>query len=59
VVPLNQAEAIVRTIREELHGKVEYVVFEGEGHGWRQSENIKTALEKELAFYEEVLGLKV
>ncbi len=58
VVPLNQAEAIVRTIREELHGKVEYVVFEGEGHGWRQSENIKAALEKELGFYEEVLGLK-
>lgn len=58
VVPPNQAEAIVRTIREELHSKVEYTVFEGEGHGWRQSENIKAALEKELGFYEEVLGLK-
>ena len=58
VVPPNQAEAIVKTIREELHGKVEYMVFKGEGHGWRQSENIKAALEKELGFYEEVLGLK-
>ena len=58
VVPPNQADAIVKTIREELHGKVEYLVFEGEGHGWRRSENIKAALEKELGFYEEVLGLK-
>lgn len=58
VVPPNQADAIVKTIREDLHGKVEYVVFEGEGHGWRRSENIKTALEKELGFYEEILGLR-
>ena len=58
MVPPNQAEAIVKTIRDELRGKVEYVVFEGEGHGWRQSENIKAALEKELGFYEEILGLK-
>ena len=48
----------MKTIRDELQGKVEYVVFEGEGHGWRQSENIKAALEKELGFYEEILGLK-
>ena len=48
----------MKTIRDELRGKVEYVVFEGEGHGWRQSENIKAALEKELGFYEEILGLK-
>lgn len=37
---------------------MEYVVFEGEGHGWRKAENIKTALEKELSFYEEVFELK-
>jgi dipeptidyl aminopeptidase/acylaminoacyl peptidase len=34
------------------------VLFEGEGHGWRKAETIQAALEKELAFYEDVLGLK-
>ena len=58
VVPPSQAEAILKTVREELHSKVEYTVLGGEGHGWRRSENTKAALEKELRFYEEVLGLK-
>jgi dipeptidyl aminopeptidase/acylaminoacyl peptidase len=34
---------------------VEYVLFEGEGHGWRKAENVKAALEKECSFYEKVL----
>lgn len=38
-------------------GKVKYVLFEGEGHGWRQSENIKRALELELDWYENVFQL--
>jgi dipeptidyl aminopeptidase/acylaminoacyl peptidase len=38
-------------------GKVKYIEFEGEGHGWRKSENIKRATEEELAWYEEVFGL--
>jgi dipeptidyl aminopeptidase/acylaminoacyl peptidase len=58
VVPPSQAEEIVKIIRDELHGKVEYEVFEGEGHGWRRGETVKVALEKELGFYEEILGLK-
>ena len=37
------------------NGQVEYVLFEGEGHGWRKAENVKKALEKECSFYEEVL----
>ncbi|KAJ3537777.1 hypothetical protein NM688_g6627 [Phlebia brevispora] len=57
VVPPGQAEDIVKTIREK-EGRVEYVLFEGEGHGFRKSENMKAALEKELAFYEDVFGLK-
>ncbi|KIP04425.1 hypothetical protein PHLGIDRAFT_93514 [Phlebiopsis gigantea 11061_1 CR5-6] len=57
VVPPEQAEIIVKTIQKN-GGHVEYVVFEGEGHGWRKAENIKAALEKELAFYEGVFGLK-
>ena len=38
-------------------GRVEYVLFEGEGHGWRKAENIVIALEKELAFYNDVFKL--
>ncbi|RDX52385.1 alpha/beta-hydrolase [Lentinus brumalis] len=57
VVPPNQAEAIVETIKKQ-GGRVEYVVFEGEGHGWRKEETIRAALEKELSFYENVFGLK-
>ncbi|KAI0329778.1 alpha/beta-hydrolase [Cubamyces sp. BRFM 1775] len=57
VVPPNQAELIVSDIRKR-GGRVEYIVFEGEGHGWRKAENIRTALEKELSFYEDVFGLR-
>lgn len=56
VVPPNQAEAIVKKIREK-GGEVEYIVFEGEGHGWRRAENVKAALEKECQFYEKVFNL--
>ncbi len=38
-------------------GKYKYVLFEGEGHGWRKSENIRKAFETELAWYEEIFGL--
>ncbi|KAG9044718.1 hypothetical protein FS837_007660 [Tulasnella sp. UAMH 9824] len=56
VVPPGQAEAIVKQIKER-DGKVEYVLFEGEGHGWRKAENIKRALETEERWYAEVLRL--
>ncbi|KAH8105304.1 alpha/beta-hydrolase [Cristinia sonorae] len=57
VVPPGQAEDIVKSIKA-IGGRVEYVVFEGEGHGWRKAETIKAALEKELSFYEQELHLK-
>lgn len=57
VVPPGQAEAIVKAIKDN-NGRVDYVLFEGEGHGFRKSENMKAALEKELTFYEDVFGLK-
>ncbi|KAI0072243.1 alpha/beta-hydrolase [Panus rudis PR-1116 ss-1] len=57
IVPPNQAEAIVKTIREK-GGRIEYIVFEGEGHGWRKAENIKKSIEEELSFYEDVFKLK-
>ena len=57
VVPPNQAEGIVDTIRKH-GGRVDYVVFEGEGHGWRKEENQRKAIETEFAFYADVFGLK-
>ena len=58
VVPPNQSEMIY----EALKGKgipTAYVAFEGEGHGFRKSENIVTALNAELYFYSQVLGFKL
>lgn len=43
---------------KERNGRVEYTVFEGEGHGWRKAETIKAALEQELHFYESIFGIK-
>jgi dipeptidyl aminopeptidase/acylaminoacyl peptidase len=56
VVPPNQAELIVDAIRKQK-GVVEYQLFEGEGHGFRASQNIKAQFEKELEFYQKVLDL--
>ncbi len=57
VVPPNQAEAMVAALREKGI-PVAYVAFEGEGHGFRQAENIRRALEGELAFYGRVFGFE-
>ena len=55
-MPPNQAELIVDAIKKES-GIVEYQLFAGEGHGFRQAENIKAQFEKELDFYQRVLNL--
>ena len=55
VVPPNQAEVMVESLKER-GVPVAYVLFEGEGHGFRKSENIKTALESELVFYGKVFN---
>ncbi len=57
VVPPNQAEAMVTVLRDKGI-PVAYVAFEGEGHGFRQAENIRRALEGELAFYGRVFGFE-
>lgn len=54
VVPPTQAEIMVETVREQ-GGRVDYVVLEGEGHGWRKAENIAKALNAELGFFQDVL----
>lgn len=55
IVPPNQAEMIVGALR--ANGvPVAYLAFEGEQHGFRQSQNIRSALDGELSFYAQVLG---
>ncbi len=58
VVPPNQTEAMVKTLNDSgLEAKC--VLFEGEGHGFRQAENVRRALEAELAFYRRLFGISV
>ncbi len=57
VVPPDQSEKMVEALRRNGI-PVEYVVFEGEQHGFRRAESIRTALERELAFYRRVLRLE-
>ena len=56
VVPPNQAEAMVDVLRDKGI-PVAYVLFEGEGHGFRVAENIARALDVEQYFYARVLGI--
>jgi dipeptidyl aminopeptidase/acylaminoacyl peptidase len=58
VVPPSQSEVIVDAIRRH-DGDVHYVLFEGEGHGFRRSESVRRALDEELAFYQRVLKLGI
>lgn len=55
IVPPNQAEMIVDALRSK-GVPVAYLAFEGEQHGFRQSQNIRAALDGELSFYAQVLG---
>ena len=55
VVPPSQAELIVGALRERGVPHA-YLLFEGEGHGFRRAESIVTALEAELSFYAQILG---
>jgi dipeptidyl aminopeptidase/acylaminoacyl peptidase len=57
VVPPAQAELIVTALRERRVPHA-YLLFEGEGHGFRKAENIARSLEAELSFYLQVLGLE-
>ncbi|MCY3930825.1 MAG: prolyl oligopeptidase family serine peptidase [Acidobacteria bacterium] len=56
IVPPSQAEAMVEALRAK-GVRVDYHLFEGEQHGFRRAENIVRALEAELHFYREVLGV--
>jgi dipeptidyl aminopeptidase/acylaminoacyl peptidase len=58
IVPQEQAELIVGALRERGVPHA-YLLFEGEGHGFRKAENIVASLEAELSFYAQVLGLEL
>ena len=55
VVLPSQAEAMVAVLAERGLAHA-YVAFEGEQHGFRRAENIRTALDGELYFYSRVFG---
>jgi dipeptidyl aminopeptidase/acylaminoacyl peptidase len=57
VVPPSQAELIVGALRERGIPHA-YLLFEGEGHGFRKAENIVASLEAELSFYAQILGFE-
>ena len=55
VVPPQQAEIMASALRER-GVPVAHLAFPGEGHGFRQAENIARTLEAELSFYGQVFG---
>ena len=55
IVPPNQSEMIVDALRRR-GVPVAYLLFAGEQHGFRKAENIRRALDAELAFYAEMFG---
>ncbi len=57
VVPPAQADLIVAALRERSVPHA-YLLFEGEGHGFRKAETIVAAREAELSFYGQILGFE-
>lgn len=55
VVPPNQSEAMAEALRNNGN-PVALIEFEGEGHGFRKAETIRTAMNAELSFYAQIMG---
>ena len=58
VVPPNQADMMVNALSDKGI-PVAHVTFEGEGHGFRQAENIRYSLDVEYAFYAAIFEFAV
>jgi len=58
IVPPNQSEMIYDAVKSR-NIPCAYILFEGEQHGFRKSENIQRALEAELYFYSRVFGFEL
>lgn len=57
IVPPSQAEQMVAVLKQKQL-PYSYILFEGEGHGFRQKENIIAALNSELGFYRQILAIE-
>jgi dipeptidyl aminopeptidase/acylaminoacyl peptidase len=57
VVPPVQSELIVAAL-DERGVPHAYLLFEGEGHGFRKAENLVASLHAELSFYAQILGFE-
>lgn len=57
VVPPEQARKIAEAIRN-TRGTHDLVFYKGEGHGFRNAENLKDALERELGWYKKIFQLQ-
>jgi dipeptidyl aminopeptidase/acylaminoacyl peptidase len=57
IVLPNQAEMMFEAVRNKGLPAA-YLPFEGEGHGFRRTENVKRAIEAELYFYGRVFGFE-
>lgn len=55
VVPPAQSQVVADALAERGIDHA-YILFEGEQHGFRKSENIIKALESSLAFYAQIFG---
>ena len=55
MVPPNQSALIVEALRARGI-PLAYLLFPGEGHGFRKPENVIRALQAELSFYSQVFG---
>jgi dipeptidyl aminopeptidase/acylaminoacyl peptidase len=57
VVPPNQAESMVQVLKEKGL-PVAYLLFEGEGHGFRGAAAVQAALQAELSFYGQIFDFE-
>ena len=58
VVPPNQAEMMFEKLKQKGIPTALFL-FEGEGHGFRQAENIKTCMNAEYLFFAKVFGFQL
>ena len=56
VVPPSQTERMVEALNERGLPYA-YLMFDGEGHGFKKAESIKRSLEAELNFYRRIFGI--
>ena len=57
VVPPDQSVSMVQALKDN-HVPVAYIEFAGEGHGFRQAQNIRRSYEAELYFFGKVMGFE-